>query len=96
MLPGLLIAAEFTLLERPRPARGGSSPGRAGRRGRVVPRGEDRRYSAVWPATSLMPRYEASVWGDRVLTMLAIVPQWIRLLLFPGISRRTTCRASWI
>ena len=82
VLPGLLVAAEFSLLERPRPARSGTLLAAL-----VL-------VAALFLAvrTAVLGGLagdiaNASIRGvgleDRVLTMLAIVPQWIRLLLFP-------------
>ena len=82
VLPGLLIAAEFTLLERPRPARSGALLAAL-----VVVA-----VLFIVVRTAVLGGLagdiaNASIRGvgleDRVLTMLAIVPQWIRLLLLP-------------
>jgi len=82
VLPGLLVATEFTVLERPRAARG-----RALLVALVA-------VAALFLAarTAVLGGLAGDIantsirgvgLGDRALTMLAVVPQWIRLLLFP-------------
>ena len=82
VFPGLLIAAEFTLLERPRPARSGVLL--------AALLGVAALFLAI--RTTVLGGLAGDIAntsirgvgsGDRILTMLAIVPQWIRLLVFP-------------